>query len=506
MNRPRLPSPTRATESTERVGWPGASLLLFLLILALTVSSLSLLSRAFSRIEANLPLASLHRERDFSALLLDVSRLETALRVATALPTPEHVGQVAFSLDLAVLRLRDNQSLYRDAELSGMTAFQTRFEQLQQRLEATLGGDLPDAMRLNPFLAETESLRLALQGLNDRTFQSSMQRASAQQHDLERLDRALSFFLLLLGGLMAAILYFVLRQRRLLKAQGAREARLRESEAGYQRIEMELRRSNAELEQFAYAISHDMRQPLRMIASYQQLLEKALNDRLDDETREYLGYATDGARRLDQMLMGLLDYSRIGRKTEPLDWIPGREALDEALRYLRPAIEEARAQVRVEGDWPRLHASHDELVRLFQNLIGNAVKYRVTTRDPDIEVSGKLSGAHWTVTVSDNGIGIDPGQIPRLFQVFQRLQSRARYDGAGVGLALCRKIVEHHGGHIHAESEGEDRGSTFVFELPLSGQSPGRAGNDPTPEPGTQTATPPPPAPGGVHAKHRSTP
>jgi len=236
--------------------------------------------------------------------------------------------------------------------------------------------------------------------------------------------------------------------------------------------ETELRRSNAELEQFAYAISHDMRQPLRMIASYQQLLEKALRDKLDDETREYLHFATDGAKRLDQMLVALLEYSRVGRKTDPLNWIASREAVDEALLFLRPASDEAGARIEISGDWPRIHASRDELVRLFQNLIGNAVKYRMAGCAPEIRVVGTLVGTlgegRWTVRISDNGIGIDPSQISRLFQVFQRLQARARFEGAGVGLALCRKIVEHHGGHIHALSAGDAQGSTFVFELPIA--------------------------------------
>ncbi len=245
--------------------------------------------------------------------------------------------------------------------------------------------------------------------------------------------------------------------------------------------EMELRRSNAELEQFAYAISHDMRQPLRMIASYQQLLEKALREHLDDDTREYLHYATDGAKRLDQMLVALLEYSRVGRKTEPLDWVASREALDEALLYLKPARDEARADIRISGDWPRIHASRDELLRLFQNLIGNALKYREAGRAPAIGVDAEVVGGHadgrWMVRVHDNGIGIDPTQIPRLFQVFQRLRARAGFEGAGVGLALCRKIVEHHGGHIHAESAGDGQGSTFVFELPLHSPPGGEGAN-----------------------------
>ncbi|MCX7169580.1 MAG: ATP-binding protein, partial [Proteobacteria bacterium] len=229
----------------------------------------------------------------------------------------------------------------------------------------------------------------------------------------------------------------------------------------------ELKRSNAELEQFRYAISHDMRQPLRMISSYLRLLETELAGELDDEKREYFNFAIDGARRLDQMLVGLLEYSRVGRKGEPPAWIESRAVLEEALLFLQPAIAEARAEVRIQGDWPRLLASPDELLRLLQNLIGNAVKYRIAGRTPQITVSSETVARKWRMSVSDNGVGIPPDQIGRLFQMFQRLQSRADYAGTGIGLALCRKIAEHHGGRIWAESAGANQGSSFYVELPL---------------------------------------
>ncbi|MDD5175090.1 MAG: PAS domain S-box protein [Sterolibacterium sp.] len=230
--------------------------------------------------------------------------------------------------------------------------------------------------------------------------------------------------------------------------------------------EAELKRSNAELEQFSYGISHDMRQPLRMIASYLQLLDKELADQLDDEKRKFLNFAKDGAKRLDQMLVGLLEYSRVGRKGEPPVWIESRAVLDEALLFLRPAVAEAQAIVRVEGDWPRILASPDEMLRLMQNLLGNALKYRVPGRTPEVAVTGEIVGKEWCMCVADNGIGIIPDQIGRLFQVFQRLQSRAVYEGTGIGLALCRKIAEHHGGRIWAESAGEGQGSRFCVALP----------------------------------------
>ncbi|MCE5180603.1 MAG: PAS domain S-box protein, partial [Betaproteobacteria bacterium] len=148
--------------------------------------------------------------------------------------------------------------------------------------------------------------------------------------------------------------------------------------------EQELKRSNAELEQFSYAISHDMRQPLRMISSYLQLLEKRLAGQLDGDKREFFDFAIDGAQRLDKMLLALLEYSRVGRKGEPPEWVESRALLDEALRFLQPAIAEAQAEVKITGDWPRVFVSRDEMMRLIQNLIGNAVKYRVAGRKPEI--------------------------------------------------------------------------------------------------------------------------
>lgn len=230
--------------------------------------------------------------------------------------------------------------------------------------------------------------------------------------------------------------------------------------------EEDLKRSNAELEQFSYAISHDMRQPLRMISSYLKLIEDGIAAQLDSEQREYFKFASDGAKRLDQMLLGLLEYSRVGRKGEPPVWIESRAALDEALLFLQPAIAEAQAIVRIEGDWPRILASPDEMMRLIQNLIGNALKFRASGRTPEVTVTSEIVDKESCVCVADNGVGIVPDQIGRLFQVFQRLQSHIAYEGTGIGLALCRKIAERHGGKIWAESAGERQGSRFCVALP----------------------------------------
>ncbi len=232
-------------------------------------------------------------------------------------------------------------------------------------------------------------------------------------------------------------------------------------------FEAELKRSNAELEQFSYAVSHDMRQPLRMISSYLQLLERSLAGQLDNEKRDYFNFAIEGAKRIDQMLVALLEYSRIGRMGEPPTWIDSRAALDEALQFLQPTITEAQAKLNIVGEWPPILVSHDEILRLLQNLIGNAVKYRIAGRTPEITVTSETSKNEWRLCVADNGVGIIPDQIKRLFQVFQRLQSREAYEGTGIGLALCRKIAEHHKGRIWAESAGEGKGSRFCVVLPV---------------------------------------
>lgn len=231
--------------------------------------------------------------------------------------------------------------------------------------------------------------------------------------------------------------------------------------------EEELKRSNGELEQFSYAISHDLRQPLRMISSYLQLLAISLGKALDGEQREYFKFAIDGAQRLDRMLVALLEYSRVGRLGEPPAWVDSRAIVDEALLFLQPAIAEAQAKISVRGHWPRALVRPDEMLRLIQNLIGNAAKFRVAGRRPEIRVTSRVAAGNWLLSVADNGVGILPGQLDRLFQVFQRLQSRAAYDGSGVGLALCRKIAEHHHGRIWAESAGEGSGSRFCVSLPL---------------------------------------
>lgn len=236
-------------------------------------------------------------------------------------------------------------------------------------------------------------------------------------------------------------------------------------------IEAELKRSNSDLEQFAYSVSHDMRQPLRSVAGHLQLLSRSLKDKLDQDERENLNFALEGAKRMDAMILSLLEYSRVGRKTERKAWISSKEALEEALEFITPAMKEMNVEIHITGDWGQVFASHDELSRLFMNLISNAIKYREPQQPRQIEIDSMLTQELWSVRVRDYGIGINPQQIDRLFQFFSRLQSRARFEGTGMGLALCRRIVEHHGGRIWVESEGEGQGSCFRFELPIPEQT-----------------------------------
>jgi PAS domain S-box-containing protein len=232
-------------------------------------------------------------------------------------------------------------------------------------------------------------------------------------------------------------------------------------------MEAELKRSNADLEQFAYAVSHDMRQPLRMVTSYLTLLKNSLVQPLDEEQQQFLQFAVDGAKRMDAMILSLLDYSRVGHKTTAITHIDSGAALNEALAFLKPELQSSGGTITLFGSWPIIMASHDELMRLLQNLIANALKYHRENKPPCVEVSTLITATTLKVAVRDNGIGIDNQQFNRLFKVFSRLNAHSRFEGTGVGLALCRKIVEHHGGKIGVESGGEEQGSVFWFELPL---------------------------------------
>lgn len=220
--------------------------------------------------------------------------------------------------------------------------------------------------------------------------------------------------------------------------------------------------SNAELENFAYVASHDLQEPLRMVASYTQLLARRYKGKLDADADEFIGFAVDGASRMQQLILDLLSYSRLTTKGKPLELTDSQEACETAVTNLRQSIEDSGAVVEI-GKLPRVWADKTQLTQLFQNLIGNAIKYRNEYK-PEIHVYAKAEENRWVYAVRDNGIGIDPQYAERIFEMFQRLHTREKYSGTGIGLAICRKIAHRHGGRIWVESK-PGFGSTFFFAI-----------------------------------------
>jgi light-regulated signal transduction histidine kinase (bacteriophytochrome) len=204
-----------------------------------------------------------------------------------------------------------------------------------------------------------------------------------------------------------------------------------------------------------------------MVASYTQLLERRYAAQLDDVAREFIGYAVDGAKRMQQFISGLLRYSRVGTEARPLEDVNLDEAFAAAIANLRIAIEESGAKVESQP-LPVVRGDPRQLIQLFQNLIGNALKFRKPGQPPLVEVRAGPDGDFWRFSVRDNGIGLDPRFSDRIFTIFQRLHTRDEYEGTGLGLAICKKIVERHGGRIWVESR-EGEGAAFFFTLPAAG-------------------------------------
>ena len=225
----------------------------------------------------------------------------------------------------------------------------------------------------------------------------------------------------------------------------------------------ELERSNSELERFAYVASHDLQEPLRAVASHVQILQEDYQGKLDSDADESIRHAVEGAGHMRLLINDLLAFSRTGRRSEPLQWTSSETALATALRQLEVSIAESGAQIVRDEEMPEVLSDPTQLIQLFQNLIGNAIKFRGKT-PPHVRIAAERADGEWVFTVRDNGIGFDIQHADRIFAPFERLHGRHEYPGTGIGLAICKKIVERHGGRIWVESS-PGQGAAFHFTL-----------------------------------------
>jgi len=237
----------------------------------------------------------------------------------------------------------------------------------------------------------------------------------------------------------------------------------RRAEQMLARYAEELERSNAELEQFAYVASHDLQEPLRMVASFTQLLGRRYRGKLDQDADEFIGFAVDGANRMQHLINDLLAYSRVGTRGKPLVPTDCNAVFKQARDNLAKAVEET-STVIYQNPLPVVLGDEVQLLQVFQNLIANAIKFR-GPESPQIQVTADRQGPDWVFAIRDNGIGIAPEHQERIFSIFQRLHQRSEYPGTGIGLAICKKVVERHGGRIWVESL-PGKGSTFYFNIP----------------------------------------
>ena len=238
---------------------------------------------------------------------------------------------------------------------------------------------------------------------------------------------------------------------------------LRHAQTNLTKLVSELKISNKELEQFAYVASHDLQEPLRMITSFTQLLEKRYKGQLDSDADDYIGFVVDGAHRMKDLIDDLLEFSRLNTEVREFELVIMEIALEDVLRNLKPAIKEHNA--RITHDYlPNIMGDHVQIIQLLQNLIGNAIKFK-GNNPPDIHISAKDNEDEWLFSISDKGIGIDKNHQKQIFSIFKRLHTREEYPGTGIGLSISKRIVERHGGQIWIESE-LGKGSTFYFTIP----------------------------------------
>jgi light-regulated signal transduction histidine kinase (bacteriophytochrome) len=233
------------------------------------------------------------------------------------------------------------------------------------------------------------------------------------------------------------------------------------------RLNSQLQSINADLEQFTYVVSHDLKEPLRMVTSFMELLKNKHGQDLNEKAQLYINFAIDGGRRMRNMIDDLLELSRVGREHSVKTWEPIRDIIHEVLENISTQLKDADAKVIIETELPLLPVHRSDIARLFQNLLINAVKFRRKDTPPVLVIAAEEVGDVWQFSIADNGIGIEREKFERIFEVFARLNGDENYEGSGIGLAVCKKVVNYHGGTIWIESE-EGEGSTFYFTLSQS--------------------------------------
>ena len=401
--------------------------------------------------------------------------------------------------------------LPRDEEIAALLE---RTDQCARRIQA-LGRDVRRSpasadVRLARISEARAQLRLGLTAIQESS-QMLLQRSSALSTDLARERRQLdnmAIIACLLAALASGLMELNRRdhqkllaaERRLRAAHRTVETHALELAGANRKLSSEiaqrtasekelalrkeeLERSNAELERFAYVASHDLQEPLRAVASHVQILEQDYKGRLDADADESIRHAVEGAAHMRLLISDLLAYSRVGRKNDPLQPTSAEQALATALRQLSVAIAESGAEV-THDELPEVDADSTQLIQLLQNLVANALKFRGGKR-AKVHVGVEKAAEGWVFSVKDNGIGIDPQYAERIFAPFERLHGRHEYPGTGVGLAICKKIAERHGGRIWVESE-PGKGSTFKFTMPARMDEP----EPPAPLPSKPVAEP----------------